>query len=101
MTVNATATVAAPRRIQRRLRPTALHPDFATVDCAVAVCFPSRADPLGGLALCPVAWAATVIAALAPRSLFESAARSLMAVANWRHLSNRSAGFLASAVDST
>src|ERR1700752_4758948 len=101
MTVSATATVAAPRRIQRRLRPTALHPDFATVDCAVALCHPSRADLLGGLALCPVARAATITAASAPRSLFEAAARALRAAANWRPLPKRSAGSLASAVDST
>src|SRR5260370_8690714 len=98
MTVSTTTAVAAARRIRRRLRPRALHPDFAGVDCAVALRRPSGADLVGGLASCPAAWAAPVIAALALRSLFESAARSLRAVANWPHRSTPSARSLAKPV---
>src|ERR1700730_1548792 len=98
MTVSTTTAIAAARRIQRRLPPRALDPDFAAIDSAFALGRPLGDALLDGLASRPAAWAVT---ALALRSLFESAARSLRAVANCRHRSKRSAGSLARAVHST
>src|SRR5436305_2797908 len=97
MTVNTITAVAAARRI-RRLPRRALRPDFAAIDSAVALCRPLGADLSDGLASCPTAWEAT---AFALRSLFESAAHSLRALANCRQVLNRSAGSLARAVHST